>query len=421
MKASQPALLMLCAMLALSGCKDKSSEQPKPNKPDSNQATPATNPDSPETNSAMKANSGELKPRPAPKLPKPIPRPIPKPTPKPSPKPVPTPAPSPKPAPTPRHGKPAAYEWDFYAPKGSLYAIRSMAKYEDKLYAYQILATPSARWFAGADANDDGRLQRFVDGGQMDRKTPIIVIYGIPHRDCGSYSAGGHSSAASYRAWIDRISRIIGNKRVVVIVEPDAIGYCGWKPNDPKRKERAQLLSYVGQTFARNNPNAPTYLHAGSSGLPVNAMASAAVESGIKYMRGFAGNVSGLRGIEREQAWGEKMVARLKELGVGEKYYVIDSSRNGIDAPKHPNPVPGKTFNSCNNFAAAVGRRSTKNTTGQHADAYLWIKVPGESDGECGLGGPRAGQWYPAYAKALVDNAVRVHTIQMWPLPAEFR
>ncbi|MER5876786.1 glycoside hydrolase family 6 protein [Streptomyces sp. NPDC001910] len=30
-------------------------------------------------------------------------------------------------------------------------------------------------------------------------------------------------------------------------------------------------------------------------------------------------------------------------------------------------------------------------------DAYLWIKRPGESDGEC-EGGPAAGQWWPEYA-----------------------
>jgi endoglucanase len=54
-------------------------------------------------------------------------------------------------------------------------------------------------------------------------------------------------------------------------------------------------------------------------------------------------------------------------------------------------------------------------------DAYLWIKTPGESDGECtrGLGpagstvdpvwemvGPLAGAWFPEMALQLAQNAV---------------
>ncbi len=53
-------------------------------------------------------------------------------------------------------------------------------------------------------------------------------------------------------------------------------------------------------------------------------------------------------------------------------------------------------------------------------DAYLWVKLPGESDGECtrGLGpagttvdpewgrvDPAAGQWFPEMALDLVHNA----------------
>lgn len=43
--------------------------------------------------------------------------------------------------------------------------------------------------------------------------------------------------------------------------------------------------------------------------------------------------------------------------------------------------------------------------TGEPAlDAYLWIKRPGESDGEC-RGGPAAGQWWPEYALGPARNS----------------
>ena len=34
------------------------------------------------------------------------------------------------------------------------------------------------------------------------------------------------------------------------------------------------------------------------------------------------------------------------------------------------------------------------------ADAFLWVKTPGESDGTCN-GGPRAGEWWADYALEL--------------------
>ena len=41
---------------------------------------------------------------------------------------------------------------------------------------------------------------------------------------------------------------------------------------------------------------------------------------------------------------------------------------------------------------------------GSHHDANLWIKAPGESDGQCN-GGPVAGAWWPTSALELTRNA----------------
>jgi endoglucanase len=34
-------------------------------------------------------------------------------------------------------------------------------------------------------------------------------------------------------------------------------------------------------------------------------------------------------------------------------------------------------------------------------DAYLWVKQPGDSDGQCRTGAPAAGAWWADYALAL--------------------
>ena len=40
--------------------------------------------------------------------------------------------------------------------------------------------------------------------------------------------------------------------------------------------------------------------------------------------------------------------------------------------------------------------------------ALLWIKTPGESDGDCGRGDPSAGTWWPGYALSLVGTPAGV-------------
>jgi len=40
-------------------------------------------------------------------------------------------------------------------------------------------------------------------------------------------------------------------------------------------------------------------------------------------------------------------------------------------------------------------------------DALLWVKTPGVSDGVCSAGQPRAGVYWPEYARSLVVNAGR--------------
>jgi len=324
--------------------------------------------------------------------------------------------------PEPQKQKPVAYDWDFYTEPSRLTVVKNEKNPKLKKLYYQIYGTPCGAWYDGISPTKEKNeryLRNLVEGAERTQKTPIIVIYGIPHRDCGFYSKGGHPNAASYKEWINHVSTIIGNRRAVVIVEPDAINYCNWKVGSNERKERAELLNYVGLTLKQKNPNVATYIHAGSAGLPTNAAANAIIEGGVEHMRGFAFNVSGVGGTKEEQEGAEKLVARLEQLGIKNKHYVIDTGRSGINRPKNPNPKA--PYNSCNNFAAALGPRSTKNTTGVHADAYLWINGGGGSDGDCGTGAPAAGKPYPKYTKALVENALRVKSIKELEVPKELQ
>jgi endoglucanase len=52
-----------------------------------------------------------------------------------------------------------------------------------------------------------------------------------------------------------------------------------------------------------------------------------------------------------------------------------------------------------------LGSAPTTKTAGAHADAYLWIKNPGQSDGECNRGEPTSGVWFSSYAADLVQRS----------------
>lgn len=275
---------------------------------------------------------------------------------------------------------------------------------------YNIAATPTATWALGTDSSV-ATVSRVVADAAAKSQVPQLVLYGIPNRDCGGLSSGGTSSDSAYRTWIDRVVSAIGAHRAIVILEPDAISFCN---NDSGvRAERTGLLAYAAKRLHDVAPNTATYLHAGSAQLPWSYVVPALIDSGIKYMRGFALNVSSHGATSTEETYGDQLVAKLSAAGVSGKHYVVDTSRNG-DGP-HDNP--GAPYNSCNNQGAALGTRPTTNTAGRYDDAYLWIKSPGLSDGTCHNGDPSAGKWFPELATNLVSHARAHGTIDYWPLP----
>jgi endoglucanase len=135
---------------------------------------------------------------------------------------------------------------------------------------------------------------------------------------------------------------------------------------------------------------------------------------------------------------------------VATTHFVIDTSRNGQGptdmsaygaAPFNQSAATVSTLqngNWCNAPGAGLGLRPTTRTNVPLLDAYLWVKTPGQSDGQCDAAGavrawdfaaytqpgwpttaaaqsqfdplwgmvdPAAGDWFPAQALALAHNA----------------
>ncbi len=253
----------------------------------------------------------------------------------------------------------------------------------------RIAAQPQAKWFGGWNANVRSDVDRAVATAASANAIPVLVAYNIPQRDCGSYSAGGAGSPDAYRGWIADFARGIGARRALVILEPDALAGMDCL-NAADQGTRTSLLSYAVNLL--RDAGATVYLDAGHSRWQSpTTMAARLSAAGIANADGFALNVSNFHTTSEQIAFGNTLSGL-----VGGKHYVIDTSRNGA----------GSAGDSewCNPAGRALGERPTANTGNSLADAFLWIKTPGESDGACN-GHPSAGTWMPEYALALAVRA----------------
>ena len=252
-----------------------------------------------------------------------------------------------------------------------------------------IAAQPTGTWFGDWNRDVARDADRLMDAASGRGQVPVIVAYNIPHRDCGAYSAGGAGSAEGYREWIRDLARGIGEREAIVILEPDALGLVSCLTHDA-RSERFSLMREAVSVL-KSRTNAHVYIDAGhAQWVEADEMAQRLHLAGLAQADGFSLNVSNFVSTERNLSYGEQLSRRLNGA-----HFVIDTSRNGGDV------AAGEW---CNPDGAALGRAPTTNTGHPLADAFLWIKPPGESDGNCN-GGPDAGQWWSDYAIQLARGA----------------
>lgn len=260
-----------------------------------------------------------------------------------------------------------------------------------------IANTPASYWLDQAFPSSTvaGTVSRYAGAAQAAGAMPVLTLYAIPNRDCGSFAAGGFASGAEYRRWIDAVSTGLGGAPAAIILEPDALAMADCLSGD-QRQERFDLMSYAVDKLTAN-PAAAVYVDGGHSRwLAADDMAARLNSVGVAKARGFSLNTANFYTTEEEIGYGET----ISGLTNG-SHYVIDTSRNGVG------PAPETPLNWCNPTGRALGVAPTTDTAGAHADAYLWVKRPGESDGSCDRGEPWAGRFVNQYAIDLAQNAGR--------------
>lgn len=269
------------------------------------------------------------------------------------------------------------YEAKLLAAGGSPYAsaVRTIAKY------------PEADWSdqtSGAKAQARYRANAAASRGAL----VTLTIYNIPHRDPGSFSAGGAHSAAEYRNYIDQITAGLGSHRAIIILEPDALLQLD-KLTAAQQTERISLLRYGVRTLTAHG--SWVYLDVGNLWPNAKSQARLLKKVGVRDAAGFSLNVAN---YDQTSDLISRGTAVSKLLG-SPTHFILDTSRNG---------VVNTTYDWCNAMPRGLGHAPTTITGNPLVDAYLWVKPPGDSDGPCN-GGPAAGTFWPAYAQQLVTNA----------------
>lgn len=238
----------------------------------------------------------------------------------------------------------------------------------------------------GTAGQVDNRVSVITEAGTL----PVLGAYAIPHRDCGGYASGGFATEEEYRSWIREYAKGIGDRKAVVILEPDALADTSCLSAAERWSRFALIRDAVN--VLKKNPKTAVYIDAGHPDWQsASTMAHRLRSASVDQADGFSLNVSNFFSTSQNIAYGEK-ISRL----TGGKHFVIDTSRNGLG------PAPDSDW--CNPEGRALGRQPTANTGEPLVDAYFWLKWPGESDGQC-KGNPRPGIWMPEYALGLARRA----------------
>ena len=322
-------------------------------------------------------------------------------------------------------------------------------------------ATPQAVWFtSGTPEQVRAQVRRTMAEAALERAEPVLVAYDIPGRDCAQYSAGGATDRAAYDAWISALAAGIGSARAIVILEPDALGNlpsaCAGFGSSTYPFTDADRLAEVGDavTALEHQPGASVYLDGTHSAWQsVGTMSQRLLAAGVQQAQGFFLNVSNYQpnaeladygqwisdciGMVTDPAsfaygqpsdcanqyypatqgdfstWGLTTAWYAANMGgaVATTHFVVDTSRNGqgpnamASYAAAPYDQPASVVstlasgNWCNPPDSGLGLRPTTATGVPLLDAYLWVKTPGQSDGQCdAAGGVRA--WdYTAYSQ----------------------
>lgn len=250
-----------------------------------------------------------------------------------------------------------------------------------------IAKTPSGIW--QTSTSDIATFESKIQTARSMREIPIVVLYNIPNIGCGNQGA---PSLDAYKAWIDERTPVLNDSSAIIIIEPDAVPFFDCLSN-AQLQTRIAALNYAVDKMV--STGSTVYIDAGhSKWVSAAVMAERLRESGVARTRGISVNVSNYQTNESSTVYAQDV---LNAIGLPNLGAVIDTSRNGNG--------PAADLQWCNARGMRLGTPSQLLNNAGVIDAYLWIKVPGESDGtgpNCSNSPVAEGEFWLEYALELL-------------------
>ncbi|KAG7384643.1 hypothetical protein PHYBOEH_009359 [Phytophthora boehmeriae] len=224
-----------------------------------------------------------------------------------------------------------------------------------------------------------------------------IVVYGIPNKDCDAgYSSGGSvKSTSDYQAFLKELTEAVGSRKVLYVVEPDAVGLLAKDGSCGSSAGYLDNLKVAVEALSAN-VNAELYIDVGYWMLADSTSASKVAP--IMKELGSCGKVKGVTintsNYRSNEECANYCTTFQTAMGSSDMSCIVDTSRNYNGLP---------TSDWCNVATAGIGKPPTSETGISNLDYFMWIKPPGESDGECSSG-PAAGTFFAEGFKALWDQ-----------------
>lgn len=345
---------------------------------------------------------------------------------------------------------------DIGAADSQIASLEAEGRPMDAAKVADMIEQPMAYWLNGQVSDEETmrEVQEVMSTTAALGEIPIFSAYNLPFRDCAQFSAGGATTMAAYETWIDSVAAGIGSGNAVVILEPDGLaiiphstmvdGTADWcqpaEGNAATDEEERYAMTVYAVLALKANPGTKVYLDGGHADWHApDEMAYRLVRAEVQNSDGFFLNLSNYVKTDRQIGHGERVakcvfwgleghdvaectdtddfyVANVDPL-IAERgddlvpHFVIDTSRNGngvwTTTADYPDPMTW-----CNPPDRRLGVPATTATDSPYCDAYLWVKIPGESDGECdrgmgvdpvwGFANPAAGSWFPEQVLELV-------------------
>jgi cellulase/cellobiase CelA1 len=242
----------------------------------------------------------------------------------------------------------------------------------------EVLKNAIATWYT--DSEDPSSLKSNLNSllSTCSSNTRVaLVVYGLPNKDCeaGYSNTGYNKNAEDYRKWVQNLANTVGNRKVLYVLEPDAVGLVANGGCAVQNNYTANVRTSL--EILSKNPNADIYLDVGFWTLE-NADSAVKTANAVKQLS-TVGRLKGITLNTSNYRPSADMAALCttfqKAYGSSNLNCVVDTSRN------YNNNPPSREW--CNARFGGIGKLPTASTGYSNIDYFIWVKPPGESDGAC--------------------------------------